>query len=295
MRMQKPTISIIIPAYNRAAIIGKTIDSFIAQTFEDWEMLVVDDHSTDNTRDVIDAYIKRDPRIQYLLNERKKGAQGARNTGIIHASAEWVLCFDSDNVAHCDMIGKLASMIKPEVDVVSCFSDVIDADSGKQTGSFEWISEGDIHRNLFTWASYVDFNQAIIRKSKLFAIGLLDEECPSMQEWETHIRLSRIARYTTVHEHLLDYYVNGTDAISTDKRREVKGHLYVFNKYKKEWKADKEALDWMINRVYMMIRLNNDYLFRVQSIFSLIRISPRAIKHIIVYRCNYLKRKVYNS
>ena len=97
---QQPPISIIIPTFNRAATIGKTIDSFIAQDYIDWEMLVVDDHSTDNTQEVIDAYNKRDSRIHYLLNERKKGAQGARNTGLLHVKHDWVVLFDSDDFVY---------------------------------------------------------------------------------------------------------------------------------------------------------------------------------------------------
>lgn len=81
-------LSVIIPTYNRANTIGRTIESFIAQGFKDWEMIVVDDHSTDNTKEVIDDYNRSDNRIHYLLNERKKGAQGARNTGILHAQAD---------------------------------------------------------------------------------------------------------------------------------------------------------------------------------------------------------------
>jgi glycosyltransferase involved in cell wall biosynthesis len=283
-------ITIVIPTYNRAAIISKTIDSFIAQTFEDWEMIVVDDHSKDNTNEVIEGYHKQDARISYLLNERKKGAQGARNTGILHAKTEWIICFDSDNEAHPDMLEKLTEKISDNVDVVSCFSNVIDEKTKQQIGKFEWVSEGDIHRNLFAGSSYVDFNQAIIRKSKLLEIGLLDEDCPSMQEWDTHIRLSKIARYTTVREHLVDYYVNGEDAISTDKKREVRGHLYVFGKHKDEWKEDRENLKWMIGRTYAMIRLNSDYVYRLKALMKLARITPYTIQVVLKKRLKFLKR-----
>ena len=63
-------ISIIIPTYNRAAIIKKTLDSVANQTFKEWECIVVDDHSTDNTHDIIDAYTRTDPRFKYMKNEQ---------------------------------------------------------------------------------------------------------------------------------------------------------------------------------------------------------------------------------
>ena len=111
-------ISIIIPSYNRSGIICKTLDSILAQTFQDWECLVVDDHSTDNTWEVIDAYTARDARFKYILNERKNGAQGARNTGLYKCQTEWVFFFDSDNQLHPDCLHELFSGISEDVDVV---------------------------------------------------------------------------------------------------------------------------------------------------------------------------------
>ena len=71
-------ISIIIPTYNRDSIIKSTLDSITAQTYKDWECVVVDDHSTDNTRNVIEEYTVKDCRFKYFVNERKKGAQAGR-------------------------------------------------------------------------------------------------------------------------------------------------------------------------------------------------------------------------
>ena len=85
-----PKISIVIPTYNREKLIGRTLDCIVAQTFSDWECFVVDDFSTDNTKNLIDSYVQKDCRFHYMLNERKKGAQGARNTGLYHSRADWV-------------------------------------------------------------------------------------------------------------------------------------------------------------------------------------------------------------
>lgn len=285
-------ISIIIPTYNRAAIIGKTIESFIAQDYKEWEMLVVDDYSSDNTKEVIEQYHQSDSRIHYILNERKKGAQGARNTGILHAKADWVMLFDSDNVPHPDMLEKLVRAIRNDVDVVCCFSNVIDFATQKQISTYEWINEGDIHQQLFSGDSYVDFNQAIIRKCKLFNIGLLDEECPSMQEWDTHIRLSNVAQYTTLHECLLDYYVGAADAISSNTRREVNGRIYVLKKHQNEWKVDKEALSFILSNVYTFIKKNDSLWFRFVSIVKLMCISFRIVPIVITYRKEYVKRRL---
>lgn len=275
-------ISIIIPAYNRAKIIPATLDSILAQSFLNWECIVVDDKSQDNTMAVIQQYVDKDSRFRLLSNERKKGAQGARNTGILYAKYDWVICFDSDNIMHPNMLEKLIGRISDEVDVVQCFSRIVDANTGKEIGIQSWISEGEIHHKLFlvqgaVWKTYVDFNQSIVRKSKLLEIGLLDENCPSMQEWDTHLRLSRIARYTTLQEPLLDYSLNGADAITSDKRREVAGRMYILRKYITEWKVDKKALNNFLIQISMYIHRCKGWKFRIKATYKLMRLTPRAI------------------
>ena len=216
-------VSIIIPTYNRAPIISATLNSIFNQVYQNWKCFVVDDYSTDNTADIVRQYVAKDDRFRYLRNERKKGAQGARNTGLYHCNSEWVIFFDSDNLMHPDFLQKLAKKIEDNVDIIQSFSNVIDAHTKEQKSLFGWRNYGEIYDRLFNRQTYVDFNQAIIRTNKLIEIGGLDEDCPSMQEWDTHIRLSKIAKYTTIEEPLLDYFAGGKDAISTDIKREVIG------------------------------------------------------------------------
>jgi glycosyltransferase involved in cell wall biosynthesis len=93
-----PKVSVIIPTYNRAQLLKEAIDSVLAQTYKNFELIVVDDNSIDNTKDVVEGYIKNFQNIRYALNRHKKGAGGARNTGIESASGEWVAFLDSDDL-----------------------------------------------------------------------------------------------------------------------------------------------------------------------------------------------------
>ena len=228
-------ISIVIPTYNRAATIGKTIDSFIAQDYADWEMLVVDDHSTDNTWEVIEAYNKRDPRIHYLHNERKKGAQGARNTGLLHAKHDWVVLFDSDDFAYPNFLSRMASEIEDGTDIVTCYARKVWVD-GSNTTIEEWGGEGNVERLLFKGWTYVNFDDCLFRKTRLFEIGLLDEDCPCMQEWDTHIRLSQTCNYNQIQEPLMDYMWGAEDTISYSEQKNKQGQCYVMWHNRKRWK-----------------------------------------------------------
>ena len=231
----KPKISIVIPTYNREKIIGRTLDCIVAQTFTDWECIVVDDFSTDNTKDLIYSYVQKDCRFHYMLNERKKGAQGARNTGLYHSSADWVWFMDSDDIVHDDFLEKMSRATNEDVDVVTCYTNVIDKDSMHVTNMRKWNCSGNIHEDLLAWKSYVFFQSSIVRKSQLLEIGGLDENCPAHQEYDTHIMLSQIACYKTIPEALFDYYVGGKDTISRNHGRSVEGRLYLLRKHKPEW------------------------------------------------------------
>ena len=258
-------LSIIIPTFNRAFIISKTLSSIESQTFRNWECIVVDDHSLDNTNSVVESFSQRDPRFKYMLNERKKGAQGARNTGLYNSNDEWVFFFDSDNLLRPDCLQELVKGINEDVDVVQCFSKVINIETGETVGSFKWHNYGNIQNRLYTGDTYVDFNHAIIRRSKMLEIGGLDEECPSMQEWDTHLRLSKTARYFTVEKELVDYFVGAQDAISSDNRKAINGRLFILEKHRDEWRKHMVGLCRFVYIFNSLILNSQDTQFREKS------------------------------
>ncbi|MFB3389173.1 glycosyltransferase family 2 protein [Flavobacterium sp. LAR06] len=98
--MNKPLVSIIIPTYNRANIIGKTLDSICAQTYQNWECIIIDDGSTDNTDFVVAEYTEKDSRFNYFAkpNYKPKGASSCRNYGLDNAKGRYIIFLDSDDV-----------------------------------------------------------------------------------------------------------------------------------------------------------------------------------------------------
>ena len=94
---KKPIFSIVMPAFNAAGTICESIDSVIAQTFKDWELLVVDDSSSDQTAVLVEDYAARDPRIQLIRADRNLKVAGARNLGMSRAQGRYVAFLDSDD------------------------------------------------------------------------------------------------------------------------------------------------------------------------------------------------------
>ena len=116
----KDLISIIIPTYNRADLIHETLNSIQSQTYTNWECIIIDDHSNDNTIDVISKHVKEDSR--FLLFKRPedkvKGANACRNYGFTLVKGEYINWFDSDDIMEPNFIEEKIKHIKPTVDAV---------------------------------------------------------------------------------------------------------------------------------------------------------------------------------
>ena len=102
----QPLVSIIIPTYNRAHLIGETLDSIVEQTYNNWECIVIDDGSIDNTDEVLGKYCENDNRIKYSYRPNKylPGGNGARNYGLFKAEGIYIIFFDSDDLMTLDHI-----------------------------------------------------------------------------------------------------------------------------------------------------------------------------------------------
>lgn len=105
-----PTFSIIVPCYNLAPWIRACLDSVLAQSYADWECIVVDDESKDESGKILDEYAARDARIR-VIHQQNKGEGGARNTGIAAARGDWIFFLDGDDVMAPGALEKLAGLI----------------------------------------------------------------------------------------------------------------------------------------------------------------------------------------
>lgn len=105
-------VSIITPSYNCAAYIGETIESILTQTYQHWELLITDDCSSDNSRDVTNEYAAKDPRIKLLSIEKNSGAGVARNNSIKHARGRYIAFCDSDDRWYPEKLEKQLSFME---------------------------------------------------------------------------------------------------------------------------------------------------------------------------------------
>lgn len=143
--MNKPTVSIILPIYNRAAFLPEAIASIRAQTFNDWELIIVDDGSTDDSRELVPRLTADFSRPVRYLYQENQGAYGARNTGLDHAGGKYIAFYDSDDqwLPHHLERCVLALCANSEIDWVYGACRIVEAPSGREVAPSTFYVKGN--------------------------------------------------------------------------------------------------------------------------------------------------------
>lgn len=176
------TVSIVIPAYNSSRYLPETIEHVLSQTFSDYEVLVINDGSTDNTAEIATRYSQQDSRVK-LFSQNNQGLSGARNTGIQIAQGEYIAFLDSDDhwlphklAAHMDHFARL-----PNLGISFGRIEFMSFD-GKPTRRFSNSRLVNLTpKHLYYENSIVTPSNAVIRRSVLEQIGLFDR---TLRVWE---------------------------------------------------------------------------------------------------------------
>lgn len=115
--MSSPQISIILPAWNAEKYLAESIDSLLAQTFTNFELIVINDRSTDTTEQIVRSYETKDSRVKLVQNELEKGVAGALNTGLLNAQGKYIARHDGDDLARPDKLRKQYEFLEshPEI------------------------------------------------------------------------------------------------------------------------------------------------------------------------------------
>lgn len=228
-----PAVSVVVPAHNRARTLAAAIESIRAQTFGDFEIVVVDDGSTDGTAAVARSIAEHEPRLRVLEHPANCGAQAARNTGIRAARGEWVAFLDSDDTYYPESLELRLELARSGgFDVVHSAADVVSADGTTARWPIPPF-RGDAYKNLLL-APAPMFQTLLVRREALRGIGPLDEKVPAYQEWDTSIRLAARHRFGYVVEPTCLYDRRTPGAISKDGLRGANGYEYVVRKHWRE-------------------------------------------------------------
>jgi glycosyltransferase involved in cell wall biosynthesis len=184
-------VSIIIPTCNRAHLIGETLDAIIAQTYVTWECIIVDDGSTDSTKEVIAKYIQKDNRFRYYVrpSDRLKGANSCRNYGYQLSKGKYIKWFDSDDVMLPSLLEKQIYSFQENIELSVC-----------KVTYFDFDKEISLKENLIFSNHLID--DYLIGKIKFYISGplwkksflekqdyLFDESITNLDDWDFNLRM----------------------------------------------------------------------------------------------------------
>ena len=238
-----PAVTVIIPTFNRAHFIGRAIQSVLNQTYHDFELIIVDDGSTDETEEIVQGF--NDSRVSFIRHSRNSGAAAARNTGIKAARGKYIAFQDSD-------VEWLPQKLERQMEVFELDGrnrlGLVLCDIIAVSSKGERILKPRMHKlnyeDLLYPAAHGVGTEAFLLKRDLTAPELhFDERLPALQDWELLFRISRVCYFGYVAEPLVRSYRHDGPHIHT-ARNVLEAHFKVRGKYAVELQARPKALSF---------------------------------------------------
>tara|TARA_B100000378_G_scaffold267849_1_gene254496 strand:- start:1477 stop:2325 length:849 start_codon:yes stop_codon:yes gene_type:complete len=235
-------ISITIPTYNRAPLITRAILSIKKQSFKDWELLIVDDGSTDNTSEIIKPFLN-DERIRYIFKENS-GAAHSRNVGVENSNFQYITFLDSDDEAKEDWLEKIYEEIEvDQPDLICCGCEIID-----EKGILKEVKLPDAKPELFGNLKYKMTNGGVfvLKKEMFNRVGGYDANLKSGQHTELSFRiipeiLDSKGLITNIEESLIKIHIHLGERIRGNAKAKYLGSKRTLEKHSKFFENRKLA------------------------------------------------------
>lgn len=234
----KPNISVIIPTYNRAHLISRAIESVINQTYTNWELLVVDDASTDNTKQVLESYLS-DTRIRYIKVDKNGGNAVARNLGVNAAKGKFIGFVDSDDEYHSEYLFKALNKLEKSPE------DVYFLWAGTKTIGIDgvgkdsiWVPKQKNHSNQFLYELHVGIGRGFLIKKECFDDLSFDNNLRTAVDTDFLIRLRQKFNFTVLEEVLLTIHTQ-PESVRSNHVEKKKSYNIIIGKHKSLIDSDK--------------------------------------------------------
>jgi len=234
-------VSVIIPTYNRADLLPRAINSVLNQIFQNFELIIVDDGSTDNTRQVVEEFQKKDKRIKYIWQENSGAPAKPRNTGIKNSQGEYIAFLDHDDEWLPQKLEKQLEIFEKNhqnnLGFVGCNNFIIKEDKIQEykTPKYKNILPEILEKCFIRSCSGV-----IIKKSVLNKVGFFDENLKTGDDWDMWIRtIINGYSFDFVDKPLFKYYIH-SENISAPKniKKVIADENYILEKYKKYYEQN---------------------------------------------------------
>jgi glycosyltransferase involved in cell wall biosynthesis len=221
-------VTVIIPTRNRAALLARAIRSVQQQTYSNFEIIVIDDASGDDTRETVERL--GDSRIRYIRHETNRGGSAARNTGISAATGEFIAFLDDDDQWESEKTDTQVDILQ-DCDAVLCTSDQL-RDRLAEFDHNSFVSLDDLRRGRFTAGG----TSILMAKTNILQEIMFDETLPRYQDWDLFIRIAMRHRIRYLNKPLVRYNKGAHERITNRYRglpmSEIERQLRMFEKHR---------------------------------------------------------------
>jgi len=301
-----PKVSVILPTYNRASFIGRAIQSVLNQTYRDFELIIVDDGSTDDTERVVKSF--SDERIYYVKHEVNKGAAAARNTGLKMARGEFIAFQDSDDEWLPYKLQKQVEVferVHHKVGVVYSNMNIVD-EYGKK---YLWSpirfapEDGIVYDKLLLDLIYltgktnfrglgIDLVTSLIRKDCFCKVGMFDEKLPRWIDMELFLWISKLHYFYCIDEPLVNSLVL-IDGITTNIPAGIKAKALIVSKYIDDLTKNKKALSDILYDIGCSWCYIGNHEAGKEYLFKSVKVYPWNLKYIWTLTIAMLGKDVF--
>lgn len=273
MNMNTRTISVLIPAYNASKYIDDCVLSILKQSFYDFEMVIIDDNSSDGTYKKLLGYQRIDPRVRVFKNDINLGIAGNRNKAVSLSKGKYIVWQDADDIALENRLSTLFNYMEANPDIGICGSsiEIFDERGGGSIRSYP-LTDSEIRRALYRYSPIAQ-PSAIVRSDILKRVGLYDLKYPPAEDLDMTFRIGMLSRLANVGEVLLRYRENPSSATFTKQRRMEICTLAIRNKYKDSKYYNFSVGDLVFNLLHKVSLYVIPSSLK-HSIFSMIRDKP---------------------
>lgn len=201
-------VSVLMPAYNAEKYIAEAIESILNQTFKDFELIIINDCSTDETWNLIQKYSKLDNRIKSFQNTSNLKLSKTLNRGIDLANGKYIARMDADDVSMPERLQKQFDYMEqhPDVGIIGSTMEIMNAD-GKIIGKRRYgLIDAQIRRNMYRYSPFCH-PAIMIRKSILELAGKYDERWNPAEDYELYFRIGKYSKFANLEDSLLRYRI----------------------------------------------------------------------------------------
>ncbi len=204
-----PTVSIVMAVYNAECYLAQAIDSVLHQTFTDFELIVVNDGSTDGSLVMLQAYAQRDDRIRVISRDHR-GIPTTRNELLAHAQGEFIAVMDADDVMLPDRLARQVALLQqqPEIVCVGGYYDMINGQGKLITHITVPTQDVDIQDHLLSGRTVIQHSCAMIRHAALREVGGYDYATPLAEDLDLLLRLGERGKLANLEDVILNYRVH---------------------------------------------------------------------------------------